>query len=490
MNDSRTAFFEKYAAAAMEEQKRYGIPASVTLAQMALESYYGQSALARQDNNYFGIKASKSWLDAGKPWSYHHDDKPNEKFCTFGSALESLEYHSKVLMASRYKACLQYSSDDHYNWIVGIKNGGYATAGNYVSSVESIIKQYGLDRFDRQAIAEAQQQGIRIGYMRNAKGGSSFSSVPSNPVLLAPEASRYSFPLERTGTMAVTSNYGPRVAPKAGASTNHKGLDLMASYEPILSTEDNGRVISVTSVGKGGTGIHVESSRVDGTKYQVSYLHLSKVNVNVGDTVMAGQKIGVSGNTGNSTGPHLHFSVKKVSADGYSQHIDPSLYLAEIAVRGNINTKVLYKGTDLTAHHKANMQVGVPQQAVSQNALLADLTKSDNPKDWLSYLMSNGDKSMIAGSSDPIATLIGSVFSGLFMMMSQLEMDDENNALAYNSSQSMSNVVSSKGKDSSDIVMERPRTTVDLAKMSQSASAFFEAGMQEGQKQDNAVALK
>jgi flagellum-specific peptidoglycan hydrolase FlgJ len=67
MNDSRTVFFEKYAAAAMEEQKRYGIPASVTLAQMALESYYGQSALARQDNNYFGIKASKSWLDAGSP---------------------------------------------------------------------------------------------------------------------------------------------------------------------------------------------------------------------------------------------------------------------------------------------------------------------------------------------------------------------------------------------------------------------------------------
>ena len=77
----------------------------------------------------------------------------------------------------------------------------------------------------------------------------------------------------------------------------------------------------------------MEYSRVDGSKYQVSYLHLSKVNVNVGDTVMAGQKIGVSGNTGNSTGPHLHFSVKKVTADGNSQHIDPSLYLAEIAVR-------------------------------------------------------------------------------------------------------------------------------------------------------------
>ena len=85
MSDNRKAFFERYAAAAIEEQKRYGIPASVTLAQMAVESGYGESSLAKQDNNYFGIKASKSWLNAGKPWSYHHDDHYNDKFCTFAS---------------------------------------------------------------------------------------------------------------------------------------------------------------------------------------------------------------------------------------------------------------------------------------------------------------------------------------------------------------------------------------------------------------------
>lgn len=67
MSDYKAEFFEKYAAAAIEEQKRYGIPASVTLAQMAVESGYGESSLARQDNNYFGIKASDKWIKAGKP---------------------------------------------------------------------------------------------------------------------------------------------------------------------------------------------------------------------------------------------------------------------------------------------------------------------------------------------------------------------------------------------------------------------------------------
>ena len=85
MSDYKTAFFEKYAAAAMEEQRRYGIPASVTLAQMAVESGYGESSLAKQDNNYFGIKASKDWINSGKPWSHHHDDHYNDKFCTSDS---------------------------------------------------------------------------------------------------------------------------------------------------------------------------------------------------------------------------------------------------------------------------------------------------------------------------------------------------------------------------------------------------------------------
>ena len=60
----------------------------------------------------------------------------------------------------------------------------------------------------------------------------------------------------------------------------------------------------------GGNYVTVEYDRADGAKYRISYCHLDKINVEKGDAVNAGTKLGVSGNTGNSTGPHLHLTVK------------------------------------------------------------------------------------------------------------------------------------------------------------------------------------
>lgn len=145
-------FFNKYASAAMEQQQRYGIPASVTLAQMAYESFYGQSALATAGNNYFGIKCSREWLAAGKPYSLHNDDKPNEKFCNYASVDESIEHHSRLLMGDRYKRCHRYDSTDYHNWLVAIKACGYATAPDYVKKLEGMIKRYKLYLFDRIAL--------------------------------------------------------------------------------------------------------------------------------------------------------------------------------------------------------------------------------------------------------------------------------------------------------------------------------------------------
>ena len=455
MSDYKTAFFEKYAAAAMEEQRRYGIPASVTLAQMAVESGYGESSLAKQDNNYFGIKASLDWIKSGKPWSYHHDDHYNDKFCTFGSALESLEYHSKVLMADRYKACRQYAPTDHLHWIEGIKKGGYATDPRYVATIEGVIKKYGLEKYDQMALTGAQQQVI-----------------PANV-----QQGRYSFPLacdHSTDAMKVTSPYGHRQAPKVGASTNHMGLDLRANYVPVLATEDNGIVVSVKNEGKGGNVIRVEYARADGSKYQTAYMHLSQMNVKEGDKVSAGQPIGVSGNTGNSTGPHLHFSVKKVSVDGHSEQIDPSVYLAEIAVRGNINSKVLYGSNDLLAAHKAAVNIeDVPYQDNS-NMMLADLTQSNDPKDWLAYLMAGDSMPSISNSADLMGALIGSVFSGLLLMISQL---DQETAQAE--------------PIKTDVVWrERQTPDNDYSQVLQSSSAYFEAGMQQNLDREQTVSIK
>ena len=148
---SKQSFIEQYAPIAIEQQQKYGIPASVTLAQMALESKWGTSKMAVNDHNYFGIKASRRWLEAGRPYNLYDDDKKNEKFCVFGDVLESIEYHSTLLMSERYKPCRSFPSDDWYHWLVSIKACGYATSNSYVQKCVSIIKTHRLFRYDQMA---------------------------------------------------------------------------------------------------------------------------------------------------------------------------------------------------------------------------------------------------------------------------------------------------------------------------------------------------
>ena len=90
-------YAERYAAEAMEQMKRYGIPASITLAQGILESRNGQSELSQLGNNHFGVKASKSWLKNGGDYLVYTDDKPNEKFCKYATVGDSYEHHSRIL---------------------------------------------------------------------------------------------------------------------------------------------------------------------------------------------------------------------------------------------------------------------------------------------------------------------------------------------------------------------------------------------------------
>ena len=324
-----------------------------------------------------------------------------------------------------------------------------------MATIEGVIKKYGLEKYDQMALTGAQQQVI-----------------PANV-----QQGRYSFPLacdHSTDAMTVTSPYGHRQAPKVGASTNHMGLDLRANYVPVLATEDNGIVVSVKNEGKGGNVIRVEYARADGSKFQTAYMHLSQMNVKEGDKVSAGQPIGVSGNTGNSTGPHLHFSVKKVSVDGHSEQIDPSVYLAEIAVRGNINSKVLYGNNDLLVAHKAAVNIeDVPFQDNS-NMMLADLTQSNDPKDWLAYLMAGDSMPSISNSADPMGALIGSVFSGLLLMISQLDQE----------------TAQAEPVKTDVVCRERHTPDNDYSQVLQSSSAYFEAGMQQNLDREQTVSIK
>ena len=137
---------------------------------------------------------------------------------------------------------------------------------------------------------------------------------------------KYSMPIIKNETLLVTSAYGKREDPvNKGKSQIHHGIDINARHDSILATENGGKVVSVnhnTNTG-GGKSITVEYSREDGSKTRVQYMHLSQIDVKVGDTVNAGQKLGVTGNTGTrTTGEHLHFGVINVDAEGKQQWVN------------------------------------------------------------------------------------------------------------------------------------------------------------------------
>ena len=104
----------------------------------------------------------------------------------------------------------------------------------------------------------------------------------------------------------LSSNFGGRNAPTRGASTNHQGIDWATPVGTAVMASSGG---TVTRAGWGsGYGYVVYIQHADGR--ETRYGHLSRVLVNVGDHVDQGDKIALSGNTGRSTGPHLHFELR------------------------------------------------------------------------------------------------------------------------------------------------------------------------------------
>lgn len=103
----------------------------------------------------------------------------------------------------------------------------------------------------------------------------------------------------------VTSDFGPRTSPTAGASSNHKGIDIGASTGSDIVATAPGKVIISRYSSSAGYYISIDH----GGGLCTVYMHCSKLLVNVGDVVAAGEVIAKVGSTGISTGPHLHFGV-------------------------------------------------------------------------------------------------------------------------------------------------------------------------------------
>lgn len=139
-------YIKKYRELAVEEMKKYRIPASITLAQGLLESGAGQSKLARKSNNHFGIKCGSGWT--GKTVSYD-DDARGECFRAYKHPKQSYEDHSKFLVGrSRYASLFKLKITDYKGWARGLKKAGYATNPRYAEQLIGIIELYDLHKYD------------------------------------------------------------------------------------------------------------------------------------------------------------------------------------------------------------------------------------------------------------------------------------------------------------------------------------------------------
>lgn len=227
-----------------------------------------------------------------------------------------LEYGETVEMIADLEAQLEQEYAD----IQTMK----ATVESEKTSVASLMRQKeselaGLadDIKDAQSeadyyAAEIQAQEEMIAAIRRAEAEKAAAGVVNNPYT----GGAFVWPCP--SSTRVTSDYGARISPTSGASSNHKGIDIGASYGADIVAAAAGTVKTASYSSAAGNYVMIDHG---GGLYTV-YMHASSLTVSAGQSVSAGQTIAKVGSTGISTGNHLHFGV---SLNG--SYVSPWSYL-------------------------------------------------------------------------------------------------------------------------------------------------------------------
>lgn len=284
---------------ALKCQDETGYPASVTIAQIIQESGFGKygpdgdkgqglSYLAYQYNNLFGIKGLGSAGSVAMHTGEQRQDGSRYNitagFRVYNTYTECIEDRRSLL--ERVYKDLTFGVKDANTFAVRIGQR-WATSLSYGQNLIQQMNRYDLYRLDAMTLEEF----------------SGMIGIFANP---CPGA-------------RLTSDFGYRTAPTAGASTYHKGIDMgTGAYNIPTYAAQAGTVTYAGPGGAAGNLITIDH----GNGLVTKYMHHDKVYVKAGDRVEKGQQIGLSGSTGNSTGNHLHFQVEK---DGVA--IDPLPYL-------------------------------------------------------------------------------------------------------------------------------------------------------------------
>ena len=152
-------YIKKYKKIAVEHRKKYGIPASITIAQGLLESQAGQSRLATEGNNHFGIKCGSGWN--GKTIR-HDDDRRQECFRKYKNAEQSYEDHARFLKRKRYEPLFKHKVTDYKSWARTLRKCGYATDPKYPDKLIDLIERYELYRYDKGKVDDEPEEEFNV----------------------------------------------------------------------------------------------------------------------------------------------------------------------------------------------------------------------------------------------------------------------------------------------------------------------------------------
>lgn len=205
----------------------------------------------------------------------------------------------------------------------------------------------------------------------------------------------------------ISSGFGNRSSPGGIGSTNHKGIDIAAPIGTGVIAPVSGTVIYAGQAS--GYGNYIKLRGDDGNIYEFG--HLNSIGVSKGSTVNAGYGIGTVGNTGNSTGPHLHFGVK----DALGKAINPSGLLGK-------GKSLLKKGGDLLGISTGDAVEMAANAVIPGSGVVLDALGVTSDCNWLCQL-----KNWIAESGFfqrlALAILAFIIIAGaVFMMRSNLVM--------------------------------------------------------------------
>ncbi len=147
-------YLSTYHKIAIEEMERGAVPASITLAQGIVESAFGNSKLAREAKNHFGIKCHSDW--EGEAFYQWDDEEKPSCFRVYCDAKTSYIDHTDFLVkGKRYDFLFELDIKDYLGWAKGLKKAGYATAPDYAEKLVRVVEEYGLSKYDLMQIASA-----------------------------------------------------------------------------------------------------------------------------------------------------------------------------------------------------------------------------------------------------------------------------------------------------------------------------------------------